>query len=146
MVAMRSSTLSAEDDALTERIIGAAITVHKQLGPGLLEGLYQKSLGVRLDEIGLPYQREVPFTVRYGGRVVGEHRLDLVVERRVVLELKAVEALSQLHKAQLLTYLRTSGLTIGLLINFGTELIQVKRVLNTHNMLPSSPRPTVPPS
>jgi GxxExxY protein len=146
VVAMRSSTLSAEEDALTERIIGAAITVHKQLGPGMLEGLYQKALGVRLEEVGLPYQREVPFTVRYNGRVVGEHRLDLVIERKVVIELKAVEALSQLHKAQLLTYLRTSGLTIGLLINFGTELIQVKRVLNTHNMLPSSPRPSAPSS
>ena len=146
MVAMRSSTLSPDEDALTERIIGAAIVVHKQLGPGLLEGLYQKALTVRLEEVGLPFRREVPFLVHYAGKVVGEHRLDLLVDDKVVLELKAVEALNQLHKAQLLTYLRTSGVTIGLLINFGTELIQVKRVLNTHQYQNSSPRPSVFPS
>ena len=146
MVAMRSSALSAADDALTERIIGAAILVHKALGPGLLEGIYQKSLAAELKHQDLPIHRERVFPVYYRGAHIGEQRLDLIVDNKVVLELKAVETLIQVHRAQLLTYLRVSGLPIGLLINFGTEFIQVKRVLNTPNSSSSSFRPPVPPS
>ena len=132
VVAMRSSALSAQDDALTGRIIGAALRVHKTLGPGLLEGLYQKALGVELNRDGLHVQRERSVPVTYLGEILGEQRLDLVVASKVVVELKAVEQLGQVHRAQLLTYLRVSGLPIGLLINLGSEHIQVKRLLNTH--------------
>ncbi|MEP6744073.1 MAG: GxxExxY protein, partial [Gemmatimonadota bacterium] len=83
--------------------------------------------------------------VQYHGVSIGEQRLDLIVNGRVILELKAVEALAQVHKAQLLTYLKISGLPIGLLINFGTELIQVKRLLNTPSSSSSSLRRSVPP-
>jgi len=145
VVAMRSSALGATDDALTEKIIGTAITVHKALGPGLLEGIYQKSLAAELRKIDLRLQRERLFPVYYRGARIGEQRLDLIVEDKVVLELKAVEALAQVHRAQLLTYLRVSDLPIGLLINFGSQFIQVKRVLNTPQGSSSSLRPPVPP-
>lgn len=137
MVAMRSSTLSPQEDALTERIIGAALEVHKVLGPGLLEGLYQKALGVELARAGLPIQLERLVSVTYRGVNLGDQRLDLVVADRVIVELKAVETLAQVHRAQLLTYLRTTGMRIGLLINLGSEQLQVKRLLNT----PSSSSP-----
>ena len=132
MVAMRSSALSPQDDALTERIIGAALRVHRALGPGLLEGLYQKALAVELGRAGLLVARERRVVVRYLDESIGEQRLDLVVDDRVIVELKAVETLAQVHRAQLLTYLRISGLPIGLLINHGVEHLQVKRLLNTH--------------
>lgn len=131
MVAMRSSTLTPQEDALTEKIIGAALRVHKALGPGLLEGLYQKALGVELERSGLVCQREVPIPVSYLGVPLGEQRLDLIVANKVIVELKAVESLAQLHRAQLLTYLKMSGVPIGLLMNLGSEQIQVKRLLNT---------------
>ncbi|HET7041684.1 MAG TPA: GxxExxY protein [Gemmatimonadales bacterium] len=131
VVLMKSSALSPQDDALTERIIGAAFRVHRALGPGLLEGLYQNALGVELGKAGITYRREVTYQVSYLGVVLGESRLDLVVADKVVIELKAIEALAQVHRAQLLTYLKTSGLPIGLLINLGSEQVQVKRLLNT---------------
>ncbi|MBW8771817.1 MAG: GxxExxY protein [Gemmatimonadetes bacterium] len=130
---MRNSALSTADDALTEKIIGAAIAVHKNLGPGLLEGVYQKSLCAELQRTEIPFKKEKVFPVYYRGVHIGEQRLDLVVADRVVLELKAVDGLAMVHRAQLLTYLRISNLTIGLLINFGTEMIQVKRVLNDYH-------------
>ncbi|MEO6066763.1 MAG: GxxExxY protein [Gemmatimonadales bacterium] len=142
---MRGSALSSVDNALTERIIGAALAVHRTLGPGLLEGIYQKALAAELQQIELAVQRERVFAVQYHGVSIGEQRLDLIVNGRVILELKAVEALAQVHKAQLLTYLKISGLPIGLLINFGTELIQVKRLLNTPSSSSSSLRRSVPP-
>ena len=131
MVAMRRSALTPQDDALTERIIGAALRVHRTLGPGLLEGLYQKALCVELIRSGLACQREVFIPVSYLGVPLGEQRLDLVVDNRVIVELKAVESLAQVHRAQLLTYLKMSGVAIGLLVNLGSEQLQVKRLLNT---------------
>lgn len=145
MVAMRSSSLTPQDDALTEKIIGSALRVHKALGPGLLEGLYQKALAVELQRERLQVQREQVVPVTYTGVPLGEQRLDLVVAGRVVVELKAVETLAQVHRAQLLTYLRISGLPIGLLINHGTEQIQIKRLLNTHKSSASCVRPSAPP-
>lgn len=145
MGAMRSSALSPQDDALTESIIGAALRVHKTLGPGLLEGLYQKAIAIELKRAALQVQCEHVIHVSYLGESIGEQRLDLVVGGRVVVELKAVELLVEVHRAQLLTYLRTSGLPIGLLINHGREHIQVKRLLNTPSSSSSCHRPFVPP-
>lgn len=146
MGVMRNSSLSAIDDALTERVIGAAIAVHKYLGPGLLEGLYQKALAVELGRLGIPHRTESMCSVRYHDVPLGEQRLDLVVDSRVVVEMKALDGLAQVHRAQLLTYLKASGLPIGLLINFGTEHIQVRRVLYTHQSSSSSIRSFAPPS
>jgi GxxExxY protein len=140
---MRHSTLSAADDALTEKVIGAALSAHKVLGPGLLEGLYQKALGVELEDVGVVVQREVVMPVVYKGIPLGEQRLDLIVAGKIIAELKAVESLAQVHRAQLLTYLKVSGLPIGLLINFGTEQLQVKRLLNTPTISSPSLRSSV---
>lgn len=144
-VTMRASTLAPQDDALTGRVIGAAIEVHKALGPGLLEAIYQNALCVELANAGLTFDREYRCSMFYAGTPVGEQRLDLVVDHRVVVEMKAVDALSSLHRAQLRTYLKATRLTIGLLLNFGAELIQVKRVLNTpNNISPTHRSPDLP--
>ncbi len=113
-------------DQITEVIIGAAIAVHRALGPGLLESAYETCLAYELGERGLAVERQKPLPVAYGDvRVDCGYRLDLLVEGQVVVEVKAVEQLLPVHKAQLLTYLKLSGCKVGLLINFNVE--QLKR-------------------
>src|SRR5262245_10013262 len=107
-----------QEEALTSRVIGAAIEVHRQLGPGLLESAYEECLCHELRLNGLSFQRQVAFPVLYKSiRLDCGYRAELIVEDKVVLELKAVDAIADLHKAQLLTYLRVSGLKVGLLFN-----------------------------
>lgn len=130
-VAMRKSSLTPELDGLTGRIVSAAMEVHLALGPGLLEGVYQSALSVVLTRLEIPHVREYRCSLFFEGVPIGELRLDLVVDRRVVVEVKALEVVAQVHRAQVLTYLRATSLVVGLLINFGTELLQVKRVLLT---------------
>jgi len=118
---------------LTESVIGAAIEVHRAIGPGLLESTYQYCLRHELALRGIGYESEVPLPIRYKGYTVGEaYRIDLVVEGRLVVELKSVEATLDLHKAQLLTYLRLAHRRLGLLINFNTVLLKdgITRVAN----------------
>ncbi len=120
---------------LTERVIGLCIEVHRQLGPGLLESAYQTCLAFELEEAGIPFEREVHLPVIYKGRALdANYRLDFVVEGSVVLELKSVEALMPIHEAQVLTYLRLSGQSLGLLINFNAPLLKqgIKRVVLNH--------------
>ena len=113
------------EEALTGRIIGAAIEVHRQLGPGLLESAYEECLCHELRLGGLSFQRQVSFPVVYKSvRLDCGYRADLIVEGKVVVELKAIDALTDLHKAQLLTYLRISGLKVGFLFNFNTEVLK----------------------
>lgn len=108
-----------EDRALTQAIIGAAIEVHKALGPGLLESAYEACLAAELNALGIPFKRQVPLPIRYRDEQLDcGYRLDLVVYNRVVIELKSVDQISPIHRAQLLSYLRLSGHPIGLLINF----------------------------
>lgn len=114
----------------TGRAIGAAIRVHRTLGPGLLEGLYHRALAIELGRSGIKYDVERPVVLTYAGVEIGTQRLDLVIEDRIVVELKAVEALSRLHRAQLLSYLRATRIRIGLLMNFNSEVLTVKRILN----------------
>ncbi|PYU91549.1 MAG: GxxExxY protein [Acidobacteria bacterium] len=120
-----------EINELTEAIIGCAIAVHRELGPGLLENTYESALCVELDDSGLTYQRQVPFPVIYKGRTVGEYRLDLIVEDSVVAEIKSVERFDPVFEAQVLTYLRVSGKKVGLLINFNRRLLKegIKRFI-----------------
>jgi GxxExxY protein len=107
---------------LTNGIIGAAIEVHIELGPGFLENAYEECLCRELLRQGLHFERQKPLPVIYKGDVVDcAYRLDIIVEGSVIVELKSVEALSKLHEAQLLTYLKLSGLSIGLLINFNVR-------------------------
>jgi GxxExxY protein len=109
---------------LTERIIGCAIEVHRQLGPGLLEGTYEEALCIELEEAGLRYQRQVPVPLVYKGRALGEYRIDLIVERAVIVEVKSVERPDPVFDAQVLTYLRITQSKVGLLINFNRRLLK----------------------
>ena len=112
-------------DALTERIIGCGMAVHRALGPGLLESAYEECLCYELEANGLTVARQVPLPVVYRGVEIDcAYRLDVVVENKVVLELKAVDALLPIHEAQLLTYLKLSGYKTGLLINFHVAVLR----------------------
>ena len=116
-----------ESEALkrvTERIIGCAIEVHRQLGPGLLEGTYEAALCIELQIAGLNFVRQPVFPVVYKGQVIGEYRLDLIVEDTVILEIKSVERFDPIFEAQVLTYLRVTGKEIGLLMNFNSRLLR----------------------
>ncbi len=121
-------------DALTEAINGAAIDVHRVLGPGLLESAYEVCLCDELRDRGIQFQHQVPLPVVYKGRRLDcGYRLDLLIDRQVVVEIKAIDHLEKVHDAQLLTYLRLTGLTRGLLINFNVPMLKDgirRRVLN----------------
>ena len=108
-----------KESQLTEKIIGAAIEVHKYWGPGLIESIYEKSLAHELDLRGVEVQRQVPFDLRYKDLVLDDDfRLDLIIEGKVIVELKVVKELAPIHEAQLLTYMRLTKCCVGLLINF----------------------------
>lgn len=112
-------------DPLTEKIIGLAIEVHKALGPGLLESAYEACLCHELSAAGLEFRRQVPLSINYKSvRLDCGYRADIIVESGVLLELKTVEAVQPIHRAQLLTYLRLSGLRVGLMINFNVPMLK----------------------
>ncbi len=121
----------AELNQLTERVIGCAIEVHRYLGPGLLENLYESSLCLELEAAGIRHERQKLLPVSYKGRAIGEFRADLIVDSVLLLELKSVERHDPVFEAQVLTYLKISGLHLGLLINFNTRLLKdgVKRLI-----------------
>ena len=115
----------SEVDQITEKIIGYAIEVHRVLGPGLLESAYEECLCRELDIHGISYQRQVNLPVWYKGVAVEcGYRLDLVVMDTVIVEIKAIERLTPVHEAQLLTYLKLSRWKVGLLINFNVSLLK----------------------
>ncbi len=117
--------MELEQKKLTEQIIGAAIEVHRHLGPGLLESAYETCLAHELTLLGLDISRQQPLPISYKGlQLDAAYRLDLVVENSVLLELKAAERLEPIHEAQLLTYLRLARLPVGLLINFNVHLLR----------------------
>lgn len=117
-----------EQEELTGRIIGAAIRVHRELGPGFLESVYEEALCVELTTSGLGFARQVAAEVRYRGKKVGEHRLDLLVEDSVVVELKAVLELQDIYFVIVRSYLRATGKSVGLLLNFAAPTLQTKRI------------------
>ncbi|MEM1353846.1 MAG: GxxExxY protein [Planctomycetota bacterium] len=112
---------------LTERVIGCAFDVSNELGAGFLERVYENALTIVLREAGLHVEQQKPISVLFHGQVVGEYVVDLLVESQVLIELKAVKTIQDVHKAQCLNYLRATGLKTCLLINFG-EQVQVKRL------------------
>ena len=112
------------DDPLTQRIIGCAIEVHRHLGAGLLEALYEEALAVEFGLQGLKFQRQVELPVEYKGKLIGQYRLDLLVEDAVVAEIKSVERYDPVFEAQLLTYMKLTGKQVGLLINFNSQLLK----------------------
>jgi GxxExxY protein len=120
-------------NSLTERIIRAAIEVHKTLGPGLLESIYRTCTGYELLQDKLQIAQEVPLPVIYKGvRIDAGYRLDMIVNDVVVVEFKSVDALAPIHNAQLLSYLKLSGLKVGLLINFNVKVLKygIHRIVN----------------
>ena len=114
----------------TGRIIGCAIRVSGALGCGFLEKLYEAALAHELRKAGFAVAQQRPFSVFYDGIVVGEYRADLVVDESVILEVKAAKAIDPTHEAQLLNYLRAAGLRMGLILNFGTPRLGIKRMVN----------------
>lgn len=120
----RHRVVDFKTDPLTERIIGCAIEVHRELGPGLLESTYEAAMCVELALAGLEYKCQMAYPVKYKGQSIGEYRFDLVVEDQVIVEIKSVERFNIVYEAQVLTYLRVSGKRVGLLINFNTRLLK----------------------
>lgn len=120
-----------ELDRLAHQVIGAAIEVHKLLGPGYLESVYEEALSVELSLRQIPFSRQHPIAVSYKGHLVGEGRLDLLVNRRLIVELKAVEALDDIHTAQVLSYLKATRCSLGLLINFNVPILKrgIRRII-----------------
>jgi GxxExxY protein len=120
------------NDLLTEKIIGFAIEVHRQLGPGLLESAYEECLCYELEQSGLRFRRQVPLPIVYKSiRLDCGYRIDVVVEEQAILELKTVERLMPIHEAQLLTYMKLSGMRTGLLLNFNSAVLKdgVRRMM-----------------
>jgi GxxExxY protein len=115
-----------EDEELTKKVIGCAFKVHNSLGSGYLEKVYENALRIKLSRAGLGVEQQIPIQVYYQGEVIGDFVSDLLVEKRLVVELKAIEKLTKLHEAQLVNYLTATGLDIGLLIDFGKS-VQIKR-------------------
>ncbi len=114
-----------EHDTLSDRIIGCAIAVHRELGPGLLESIYEEALCLELAESGLSFNRQIELPVIYKGTLLsGSFRVDIIVENSIVLELKCVDVIISIHKAQLLSYLRLGGWKTGLLLNFKSTVLK----------------------
>ena len=117
--------MTYEHDELTEQIIGCAIEVHRHLGPGLLESAHEECLRYELQQAGIPFRRQVPLPIIYKSvRLDCGYRMDILVDDQVIVELKTVERLLAIHEAQMLTYLKLSGLKTGLLLNFNTPVLK----------------------
>jgi len=119
-----------EYEALTEKIIGCAIEVHKKLGPGFLESIYENALIIELQRKNLKVEQQREVLIKYDGMEVGRHRLDLIVDDTVVVELKAVKNIEDIHFAIVKSYLKATGKEHGLLINFSKPVLEVKRVIH----------------
>ena len=117
---------SLED--LTGTVIGAAIRVHQELGPGFLESIYEEALCVELKILSVRYERQLPISVKYREAIVGEHRLDLLIEDQLVVELKTVLGFDPIHFAITRSYLKATECSLGLLLNFAATTLQIKRV------------------
>lgn len=122
--------MNLELEELTGRIISCAIEVHKKLGPGFLESVYQIALPMELAKNKLNVETQKGIKIFYDNKEIGLHRLDLVVEGQVIVELKTVKEFDDSHTAQLISYLKASGLKVGLLMNFAKEVLKIKRVVN----------------
>ena len=119
-----------ENDLLPQKIIGAAIEVHRTLGPGLLESIYEEALCHEFDLRGIGYQRQVEIDVIYKDKVIKGQRLDILVEQEVVIEVKSLSKLTEVLMAQILSYLKATDLKRGLLMNFGAKMLRdgIKRI------------------
>ena len=124
---------SVETDRWAHATIGAAIEVHRHLGPGFIESLYERAFAIELERREIPFQRQAVFPIDYKGQAIGEHRCDLVIADRVVVELKAIERFSPTHVSQVISYLSAGDFELGLLINFNVVRLQegLRRVVRS---------------
>jgi GxxExxY protein len=122
-----------EMNELTQKVIGAALEVHRALGPGYQESIYEEALALELTRTGIKFERQRAFSVKYKEHIVGEGKIDLLIEGRLVVELKAVEKMQPVHKAQVISYLKATSCQLGLLINFNESLLRsgVQRIVYT---------------
>ena len=115
--------------SITGKVIGTAMEVHKHLGPGFLESVYEEALAVEFRCQGIPFERQKGLPVYYRGSVIKKFVCDYLVAEQVVVELKAIKALSEIDRVQLTSYLKASGMTVGLLLNFGGKSLEFKRMV-----------------
>jgi GxxExxY protein len=133
-------TVAIENDPLTERIIGFAIEIHRQLGPGLLESVYDECLCYELKQAEIAFERQLSVPIIYkSARLDCAYRLDLLIEGHLIVEVKSVERLMPIHEAQLITYLRLTGARVGLLLNFNTDVLRhgIRRLVNPQRLTAS---------
>jgi GxxExxY protein len=114
---------------ISERVISCAFEVSNTLGAGFLEKVYENALCVEFGRTGIPYSRQQQYGIEYKSKIVGNYIADIVVDKKLLIELKALSALNRDHEAQVMNYLKASGLSVGLLINFGTSRIGMKRIV-----------------
>jgi GxxExxY protein len=119
---------------VTRKIIGAAMKVHSTLGNGFQEVIYQRALDIEMAKCGLLSQREMEMPIYYDGQEIGHRRVDFFVEGKVMVEIKAVTTLEDVHLAQAINYLEAYGMEVGLLINFGAKSLQYRRVINSKHL------------
>ncbi|MCG8487298.1 MAG: GxxExxY protein [Chromatiales bacterium] len=122
-----------QGEAISKQVIGCGFEVSNVLGAGFFELVYENALCQELDRIGLAFERQKNLHVRYKGQVVGHYIADIVVENKLLVELKALSQLTREHHAQVMNYLRATGLSVGLLLNFGTPRLGVRRVVWQHD-------------
>ena len=125
------SPLSEDVERLAHDVIGCCVAVHRSLGPGLLEAIYARAIGIEFARHGIRFEAEKSFPVRYRGELLCHQRLDLLVDERVLVEVKSVERLGSIHVAQVLSYLRIARVQLGLLINFNVPILKygIRRVI-----------------
>ena len=128
-----TAKMPLKHESITSVVLGCAFAVMKELGAGFLESVYEKALVIALEEKGLAAQAQAPIRVMFRGRCVGEFFADILVEGKVILELKAVKALAPEHQAQVINYLNATGIEVGLLINFGNPKVEYRRLTRSEN-------------
>jgi GxxExxY protein len=119
------------EEALSEKILGCCICVHRALGPGFLESVYEAAVAIELTKAGLRFERQKVVVISYDGQPIGEHRLDLLVEEKVVLELKACRGIEDVYLAVTRSYLKATRCQLGLVVNFAKPTLEIRRVVMT---------------
>ncbi len=122
-----------KERSISERVIASALEVSNRLGVGFLESVYENALCVELNDQGIIFHQQKPIKVIYKGRIVGKFVADMVIENKLLLELKASSGFVKDHRAQVLNYLKATGISVGLLLNFGTPKLGVQRIVNQYN-------------
>ena len=121
-----------EIDKLSNKIIGLAIEVHKKLGPGFVEKIYQKALAYEFTKSGIKFREEAEINVSYDGLKLGYQRVDFLVGNEVIIELKSVSEINEIHEAQMISYLKTEDKRLGLILNFAKKRLDIKRLVNNY--------------